>query len=332
MDKLLWWGGVFVSFSGGKDSTVLLDIVRKNYPNIKAVFFDTGLEYPEIRDFVKTFDNVEWVKPKKTFKEIILKWGYPFISKEVSGALDGAMKLAQKITEEEHLDPNSGDYFYKLGQSCEKRGLGSGGSVLRLAKLLGILTKDGKIKADINYFDERSNYSYEKYRFMLNSPYRFSNYCCQVMKKSPSHIYSTKSGQVPITAQMACESQQRTQTWMKQGCNAFDIEHPISNPMSFWTEQDILHYIKDNNLKICSLYGNLCEKEDGTLYYDGLQRTGCMFCGFGCHKKQDERFVIMKKTHPKVYEYIMKPIEEGGLGYREVINWLNTYGNLRIRY
>lgn len=59
--------GVYVSFSGGKDSTVLLDIVRKMYPNIKAVFVDTGLEFPEIREFVKTFDNVEWLRPKKNF-------------------------------------------------------------------------------------------------------------------------------------------------------------------------------------------------------------------------------------------------------------------------
>lgn len=60
--------GVYVSFSGGKDSTVLLDIVRQEYPSIEAVFVDTGLEYPEIREFVKTFDNVTWVKPKLTFK------------------------------------------------------------------------------------------------------------------------------------------------------------------------------------------------------------------------------------------------------------------------
>ena len=45
--------GVYVSFSGGKDSTVLLDIVRKDYPNVEAVFVNTGLEYPEIVDFVK---------------------------------------------------------------------------------------------------------------------------------------------------------------------------------------------------------------------------------------------------------------------------------------
>jgi 3'-phosphoadenosine 5'-phosphosulfate sulfotransferase (PAPS reductase)/FAD synthetase len=54
-------GKVYVSFSGGKDSTVLLDIARGLFPDIKAMFVDTGLEYPEIREFVKTFDNVDIV-------------------------------------------------------------------------------------------------------------------------------------------------------------------------------------------------------------------------------------------------------------------------------
>lgn len=76
--------GVSISFSGGKDSTVLMDITRKLFPGLKACYFDTGLEYPEIRKFVKTFDNVDWIKPELTFKQVIEKYGYPFISKEVS--------------------------------------------------------------------------------------------------------------------------------------------------------------------------------------------------------------------------------------------------------
>ena len=76
--------GVYVAFSGGKDSTVLLDIVRSIFPDVPGVFCDTGLEYPEIRDFVKTFDNIEILKPKMNFRQVIEKFGYPFFSKEIS--------------------------------------------------------------------------------------------------------------------------------------------------------------------------------------------------------------------------------------------------------
>ena len=45
-------GKVYVSFSGGKDSTVLYWLARKIYPDIKAVFCNTGNEYPDIVKFV----------------------------------------------------------------------------------------------------------------------------------------------------------------------------------------------------------------------------------------------------------------------------------------
>jgi 3'-phosphoadenosine 5'-phosphosulfate sulfotransferase (PAPS reductase)/FAD synthetase len=82
-----WDGQVYVSFSGGKDSTVLLKLVRELYPDVPAVFADTGLEYPEIRDFVRTFNNVVWLKPKMTFNKVIEMYGYPVFSKDVSGTI-----------------------------------------------------------------------------------------------------------------------------------------------------------------------------------------------------------------------------------------------------
>lgn len=82
-------GEVYVSFSGGKDSTVLLDIVRGLYPDVPAVYCDTGLEYPEIREFVKTVENVIWLKPKMNFREVISHYGYPVISKAVANTLRG---------------------------------------------------------------------------------------------------------------------------------------------------------------------------------------------------------------------------------------------------
>ena len=74
-------GKVYVAFSGGKDSTVLLWLVRKIFSDVVGVFSDTGLEFPEIRNFVKKTDNIIWIKPKMTFKQVIEITGYPVISK-----------------------------------------------------------------------------------------------------------------------------------------------------------------------------------------------------------------------------------------------------------
>ncbi len=86
-------GKVYVSFSGGKDSTVLLDIVRKLYPDVPAVYVDTGLEFPEIKKFVKTKENVTILRPEMGFRKVIEKYGYPIISKNVSRAVHDVKKL-----------------------------------------------------------------------------------------------------------------------------------------------------------------------------------------------------------------------------------------------
>ena len=90
-----WDGQVYVSFSGGKDSTVLLKLVRELYPDVEAVFIDTGLEYPEIRTHVKSIGNVVWLKPKMVFTDVIKKYGYPVIGKDVATMLMYAKKGRQ---------------------------------------------------------------------------------------------------------------------------------------------------------------------------------------------------------------------------------------------
>lgn len=205
-----------------------------------------------------------------------------------------------------------------------------------------------------------SSYNMPQYKFLLDADFLISHLCCDTMKKNPSKKYEKETGRHLITAEMASESRLRTQKWIEHGCNGFDLKRPKSMPMAFWTEQDVLLYIKQNNLPICSVYGDIVEDLEGSdevegqltmsdiagwedqglfdakrlpLKTTGCQRTGCMFCGFGCHLEKGEgRFERMKKTHPKQYEYIMKPWEDGGLNYKEVIDWINEHGNLNIRY
>ena len=88
---------VYISFSGGKDSTVLLDLVRQVNPNIPGVFIDTGLEYPETKEFVKTIDNVTILRPKMSFKQVIEKYGYPMVSKEQANYLDDIRNSTEKM-------------------------------------------------------------------------------------------------------------------------------------------------------------------------------------------------------------------------------------------
>ena len=200
---------------------------------------------------------------------------------------------------------------------------------------------------------DKSIFNQVKYKFLLEAPFEISNRCCNVMKKAPAHSYGKETGRVPILATMTEESRLRTQKWLQNGCNGFDMKSPVSTPMAFWTNNDVLQYIKENNVEICSVYGNIvpdycgeqlegqmdfCDlglaEDNRKLKTTGCDRTGCMFCGFGCHleKEGEGRFELMKKTHPKQYEFIMKPKEKGGLGYKEVIDWINEHGDLNIKY
>ena len=198
-----------------------------------------------------------------------------------------------------------------------------------------------------------SMYDRSRYLFMLEAPFDVSNKCCMVMKKQPAHKYAKKTGRKPMTATMATESKLRASNWIKHGCNVFESKNPISNPMSFWTEQDVLLYIKENNLPICSVYGDVvtdyksmgqCENQMSLADYGifdnerpllkttGCTRTGCVLCGFGCHlEKEPNRFQMLKETHPKFHN-LLHILKNNGVTYAEAIDWINEHGGLDIKY
>lgn len=306
---------VYISFSGGKDSSVVLDIARKTYPNMKAVYCDTGLEYPEIKEFVKSFDNVEIIRPKMVFADVIKKYGYPIISKEISNTI----------------------FMAKYGKTKNKE---------RMKKLYG----EGK-------YSGNNRYNYSKYLPLLDVDFKIGDSCCSIMKKHPLKDYQKKTGYKPIICTMAEESMLRTQRWLKDGCTIWEGKNTSCKPISFWTNQDILQYIKENNLPIASVYGDVVETIGGDveqlcieglgnkLKCTGCQRTGCMYCGYGAHleKKGEKRFVKLKQTHPKIYDYVIGGGEynelglwqpnKKGLGFKHILDTLNNiYGKDFIEY
>lgn len=267
-------GKVYVSFSGGKDSTVLLHIARHTLgcSDMVGVFDDTGLEYPEIREFVRKQENIIWIKPKKTFYQVIREYGWPIISKEQSQYLREARE-----TKSEKL------------------------------RKLRIEGRNGSFKIS------------KKWLYLIDAPFKISNRCCDIMKKSVMKKFEKDTGMKPIIATMADESILRMELYMRGDCNEYKKKRPVSKPMSFWTEKDVLDYIQRYNLEIASVYGEI---RDGKL--TGVSRTGCMFCMYGLHLQgQNNKFELMRETHPKLYDYIMNK-----LGGSEVLKWyLGEDGN-----
>jgi len=300
--------GVYVSFSGGKDSVALLDLVRKEYADVKAVYIDTGLEHPSVRKIALEEENCEIVKPKMNFKQILTKYGYPMISKQQSEYIDEYRRAKSQKVKDIRLNGNAKGF--------------------------------GRIRPE--------------YLFMLKAPFRVSDFCCDYMKKHPAEDYEKKTGQHPILGIMAEESRERMSNWIKYGCNAFDIKRPKSLPLSFWKEEDVLKYIKVNNLEIAETYGEIIPKGNvggqmtiGDLLGDiedeytttGAKRTGCVFCGFGL-RQDKEKFIRLNDELPKLADYVLRggtfidgiwqPSNEG-LGYWFVISYMNLHGNMNIQ-
>ena len=295
-------GNIFVSLSGGKDSTVLWDIVHKLFPDVPAVFSNTGLEYPEISEFAKGICT-DVVSPKMAFTEVIKNYGYPIISKEVSEAIYYARRnncsqtvnVEREREREQDVQPTE-----SAPNSAEQDATHIPQKQVRRKMLMGSFgSTDGT---------EKSKFNKEKWLPLVYTPFKISHYCCNVMKKSPIGVYQRYTKRYPIVGTMTEESRMRKQAWLRHGCNAFNSKKKVSSPMSFWTEQDVLEYIKTFDIDICSVYGEIETLDNGKLHCTGCQRTGCVFCGFGCHleKGSDRRFLRLKETHPKLYDYCMR--------------------------
>lgn len=272
---------LYLSFSGGKDSTVLhylvAEVEMERFGNIKIprVWCDTGLEFPELKEFAKSIADII-IRPDMNFKEVLNKYGYPIISKSQAMAI-------RKLRTQNLSDKYRNKLLYG-----DERGTA------------------GKLS--------------DKWHYLLYAPFKISEQCCDVMKKRPFHKYEKETGRVPITGVMASESNNREIRYIKDGgCNAFENKNPQSKPLSIWSESDILEYLNTYNLPYASVYGDIIERGDKFIT-TGESRTGCIFCGLGCHLEVGEnRFQRLKKTHPQLHKYCMDQ-----LGMREVLEYINV--------
>lgn len=268
-----WDGMTYIAFSGGKDSTVLLHLVRNLYPGTPAVFNDTGLEYPDILAFVKRKRNVVWNKPRMNFKQVIERWGYPVVSKDVAVSIDR----------------------YRRTKNPAQRHLRLWG---------GINPTSGK--------EQRVGIIPQRWHCLAHDEsIKISDECCRIMKKDPAKRYERATGRKAYLGIMAEDSNQRKVKILQHGCNAWDLKRPQSRPMACWFTADVWEYIKTRRLAYAEIYDK------------GAKNTGCMFCMFGIHKEKEGegRFDLLKKYHPRLYQYCMED-----LGCRRVLRAIR-HGN-----
>jgi 3'-phosphoadenosine 5'-phosphosulfate sulfotransferase (PAPS reductase)/FAD synthetase len=194
---------------------VLLHLVRSIYPDVPAVFVDTGLEYPEIRKSVKETENVEWLRPEMQFKEVLEKYGYPVVSKRTAVMI----RNLQNPTENNKATRN----LYLTG-----------------------IRQDGKLSKTGLKIPQR-------WLYLKDAPFKISEKCCDVMKKKPFKKYERRTKRKAFVGMMAADSRQRTVLYLQDGCNSFTGKVQ-SNPLGFWLEEDIWAYLKEHNIPYSTIY------------------------------------------------------------------------------
>jgi 3'-phosphoadenosine 5'-phosphosulfate sulfotransferase (PAPS reductase)/FAD synthetase len=151
-----------------------------------------------------------------------------------------------------------------------------------------------------------------KWKPLLASGFKFSDKCCYYLKKEPFHRFNKQSGLAPYIATMAEEGFERKKVYMKNGC--INLKNNQCTPLGFWTEQDILLYLKTYTIDYCkSAYGDIIinnSKYETTK----AKRTGCFNCLYGVHlEPRPNRLERMKITNPHMWQSLIKGQKIGEL-------------------
>lgn len=206
---------IYISYSGGKDSTVLSHLAKIHSPTILHLFANTTNEYPETLEHVywekeHNFTNIIIVFPYDakgvlwTFKRVVEYYGYPMFSKRVSNAIRTYQHAKTAETQQ-----NSLEYIQR---------------------------------------------NFKKYLPYIHLPIS-DKCCDKLKKEPLKRKAKELDLNCSVIGILASESYQRENEWINHGCNVFHVRSDNQcRPLSFWTEQDIFDYIEQNHVKISSLY------------------------------------------------------------------------------
>lgn len=206
----------YLSFSGGKDSTMLHHLLDEALPGnrIPRVYFNTGIEFKMVADFVnslaKNDDRFAIVKPRVAVKPMLEKEGYPFKSKEHSYCVSQYQRNGMNKTARKYLGTEESTRM----MTCPKQ---------------------------------------LKYQFTDECKIRISDRCCFRMKKDIAKDYAEEYGKpYAITGMRKSEGGERQNI---QGCLTNKGTSKMKfHPLLVVDDDFEDWYVKTRNIKLCGLY------------------------------------------------------------------------------
>ena len=325
-------GEIVICFSGGKDSTLLLDMyceiiknTRYNKP-VKVCFADTTNETRAMYDFIDYFISyikekygvaIDFcvVKPKITWAQYVLQHGIPLISKEQSKAIYSVKSDMVKTG----CDYETVRRLARPEKRCVEELFDIGFSKTGVLSLTGFVSST-------ETFGRRFILS-KRWLPMIACEIPLNHLCCFHIKEQPLKAITAPAR---MTGEQAMESKNRESAYLKTGCNYYDKNGGyVSKPFGPMTSDGILYSLKYRNTPICADYGDILNAGD-RYFCSKSNRTGCSLCGFGC-QYDIYRFMRLQETEPAKIKFAFKPKDGGGCGYYEAISYMNEYCGTNVK-
>ena len=265
---------IFISSSFGKDSIVLVDLVRQQFPEIPIVYLDTGIDPECCRELANAYENVIKLYPKKDIEQVTHEYGYMIPQgKDKASAIE---QVRRNLYQEKY------DTWRVKQMRGERKG---------------------------------AMWDYSDCCSILVAPFKISDRCCYHLKLSPLRTFKNQTKyNYSFNGVTTEESQHRKNAILKNGF----INKTVCSPIAHWTANDVLQYIKENNLPLASCYGEIIEDDMGNLKTSLFQRTGCLCCPVGSQHESPNKFQLLREFDKDTWEYIIYD-----LGYGQVLDFFN---------
>lgn len=323
-----------IAFSAGKDSTVLWHLFRNHFPEwvdrMQIIYGNTGVEYPECVRFAHQLERdwghanfheavpgrtdepgLKYQAQQEVLQYLVEAGRLGEVLKDdgklkTTGTLEAACPshLMEKFEREQLIWPagTRRNYWWCIDQYGWPL-LGKARSKLKARRI--------NIDCFLRFSQSESNDPKLLSYYNLLNRVKFSQACCDVIKKEPSErVQAEQDVDVVFKGLMASESRSRQTNFVTRGY-LFESSRPHitdgpfwhCNPLSIWTDDDIWAYIHRYDVPYASLYDMGWTDKAGD--YHKIMRNGCIGCGTDL-LYPNNHMAMLRRTHPQLWDMFMR--------------------------